>query len=471
MAGKAVPFLRFGNMAPTSDVLRFKFSSYGDSMLQKMNLLRQQKRFCDVTIRINNVAFLGHKIIFAACSPFLRDQFLLNDSKDVRISLLQSSDVGAQILLSCYTGILEFPVKELVNYLTAASYLQMGHIVERCTQALSKYIEPKLLSEDHSHNIGESSTSPTFPETSERPQESPPPDSEKHKLEDLIETGDVSDCETDSEDSNIRIVKVESLTSDIQESENGDSLSHLSNNFSNSVERAVANSPESQYSLINSTVDSRNNKVVDSCLENFVGDPPRLSEVVNGTSFMLAANEFELQGLSSFPNEEMAAAGGFLFKRNRGTKLFANKTMYTNHFKMQDKWLQKPHHCSTCGKVFQHLENFISHLKTHKLFLCLRCGKIFTQKSNLTRHIRVHTGIKPYQCTICGKTFTQKCSLQDHLNLHSGDRPHKCNYCDVGFAHKPALRRHLKEQHGKKCVDNVTEGSIQEITLEVDTIE
>ncbi|XP_007883254.1 zinc finger and BTB domain-containing protein 26 [Callorhinchus milii] len=447
------------NMAPNSEILRFKFTSYGDSMLQKMNVLRQQNRFCDVTIKINNVAFVGHKIILAACSPFLRDQFLLNESKEVRISLLQSSEVGEQILRSCYTGALEFPVKELVNYLTAASYLQMGHIVERCTEALTKYIEPKLLSDD----LGQASC------CAEQSQDVPSPNSERNQLGDLSPSGDVSDCDTDSEDSNIRIVKVESLTSDVQEAESG-TLRQLRAELGRASERRVASPPEPQHSLVNSTVDSRGHKA-GSCLQSYGGSRPRVSEVVNGTSFMLAANEFELQGLSSFPSEDLTGAGGFLFRRNRGTKLFANKALYTSHYKAQDKWLQKPHQCSKCGKIFHHLENFISHLKTHKLFLCLRCGKIFTQKSNLTRHIRVHTGIKPYQCTICGKTFTQKCSLQDHLNLHSGDRPHKCNYCDVGFAHKPALRRHLKEQHGKKCVDNVTEGSIQEISLEVNTID
>uniref|UniRef100_A0A4W3GW11 Zinc finger and BTB domain containing 26 n=1 Tax=Callorhinchus milii TaxID=7868 RepID=A0A4W3GW11_CALMI len=390
-------------MAPNSEILRFKFTSYGDSMLQKMNVLRQQNRFCDVTIKINNVAFVGHKIILAACSPFLRDQFLLNESKEVRISLLQSSEVGEQILRSCYTGALEFPVKELVNYLTAASYLQMGHIVERCTEALTKYIEPKLLSDD----LGQASC------CAEQSQDVPSPNSERNQLGDLSPSGDVSDCDTDSEDSNIRIVKVESLTSDVQEAESG-TLRQLRAELGRASERRVASPPEPQHSLVNSTVDSRGHKA-GSCLQSYGGSRPR-----------------DLTG---------------------------------------DKWLQKPHQCSKCGKIFHHLENFISHLKTHKLFLCLRCGKIFTQKSNLTRHIRVHTGIKPYQCTICGKTFTQKCSLQDHLNLHSGDRPHKCNYCDVGFAHKPALRRHLKEQHGKKCVDNVTEGSIQEISLEVNTID
>ncbi|MGH0119164.1 UNVERIFIED_CONTAM: hypothetical protein FKN15_053577 [Acipenser sinensis] len=119
--------------------------------------------------------------------------------------------------------------------------------------------------------------------------------------------------------------------------------------------------------------------------------------------------------------------------------------------------LQGPYLCPNCSLTFQFLENYVSHMREHKLFLCLRCGKTFTQKGNLTRHIRMHTGFKPYQCSVCTKTFTQKVSLQDHMNLHSGTRPHCCNYCKLHFAQKPALRRHLREMHRKSSADNFNE--------------
>lgn len=72
----------------------------------------------------------GYKVILAACSTFMRDQFLPTQSKHVRITILQSAEIGRKLLLSCYTGALEVKRKELLKYLTAASYLQMVHIVE-----------------------------------------------------------------------------------------------------------------------------------------------------------------------------------------------------------------------------------------------------------------------------------------------------------------------------------------------------
>lgn len=131
-------------MAQNQVILQFRFATFGDSMLQKMNLLRHQRRFCDVTVCINQVEVPGHKVVFAAGSSFLRDQFILQqDSSEVQISMIQEAEVGRQLLLSCYTGQLEFPELELVHYLTVASFLQMGHIVEQCTLALSKFIKPQ----------------------------------------------------------------------------------------------------------------------------------------------------------------------------------------------------------------------------------------------------------------------------------------------------------------------------------------
>ncbi|KAM4630903.1 uncharacterized protein ACJ7VT_000500 [Polymixia lowei] len=126
------------------EMLCFRLPSHGDSTLKHMNSLRSRQHFCDITIvASDNKTFRGHKVVLAACSPFLRDQFLLNPSSKLQVSVLHSSTVVCDLLQSCYTGILQFNPEEIVNYLTAASYLQMEHIVERCRGALKKYMQPR----------------------------------------------------------------------------------------------------------------------------------------------------------------------------------------------------------------------------------------------------------------------------------------------------------------------------------------
>ncbi|XP_018609859.1 zinc finger and BTB domain-containing protein 12 isoform X2 [Scleropages formosus] len=127
------------------EVLCFRLPGHGDATLQNLNTLRSSQHFCDITIVASDQqTFRGHKVVLAACSPFLRDQFLLNPSSELQVSMLYSSSVVCQLLQSCYTGILQFNPKEIVNYLTAASYLQMEHVVEKCRGALSQYLQPRV---------------------------------------------------------------------------------------------------------------------------------------------------------------------------------------------------------------------------------------------------------------------------------------------------------------------------------------
>ncbi|XP_056598128.1 zinc finger and BTB domain-containing protein 12-like isoform X2 [Triplophysa dalaica] len=126
------------------DLVSFRLPGHGDKAMSNMNSLRTQQHFCDVTIVAGGRRmFRGHKVVLAACSAFLRDQFLLNPSSELQVSMLHSSKVVCELLQSCYTGMLQFSAKEIVNYLTAASYLQMEHVVEKCRGALSQYMQPR----------------------------------------------------------------------------------------------------------------------------------------------------------------------------------------------------------------------------------------------------------------------------------------------------------------------------------------
>lgn len=103
-------------MSSSSDTLQFHFPTHGDSILRKMNGLREDYRFCDVTIllggpqgsTVQSLHFHGHKVVLAASSDFLRDQFLLHEGQvELNLGVVSSVEVGQRLLLSCYTGLLE----------------------------------------------------------------------------------------------------------------------------------------------------------------------------------------------------------------------------------------------------------------------------------------------------------------------------------------------------------------------------
>ncbi|XP_063288406.1 zinc finger and BTB domain-containing protein 6 [Pelobates fuscus] len=414
-----------------SEILHFRFDQQEDGVLHKMNILRKQNLFCDVSIYINDAEFHGHKVVFAARSTFMRDQFLLNQSRQVRITILQNAEVGQKLLMSCYTGVLEVRKKELLKYLIAASYLQMVHIVEKCTEALSRYLqnedtfdaeaqEPiKDVSSDNELDTAEnlnkdweiielSADSPInveFPVKKEG-------DCQEELHSPVSAKNDLSSVEIDYKDNEICIFRMDSLCDSANNADSDQFTQPCTSSKSNLY------FSETQHSLINSTVENRMNDLPGSQVQG-------LQDGGNQSGMM--------QGLQT------GAEGACLWR----------------------------HQCPKCPRGFLHLENYLRHLKMHKLFLCLQCGKTFTQKKNLNRHIRGHMGIRPFQCSICMKTFTAKSTLQDHLNIHSGNRPYKCHCCDMDFKHKSALKKHLNSVHGRIGSDKANL-DITEITIDYD---
>ncbi|XP_010875632.1 zinc finger and BTB domain-containing protein 26 [Esox lucius] len=416
----------------SSDTLHFRLFSpaHDDSILQKMNRLREDQRFCDITLILGtgSVRFQGHRVVLAASSAFLRDQFLLHEgSRELPVAVVPSAEVSHRLLLSCYTGHLEVPLRELVGYLTAASALQMSHVVERCAQAVSQYLDPTL-----AHLKLERS-----PETEGTP--SPPPGNIKPQPSlACLDMGDVrgedpKDRDLDSEDS-FQMVHTNSP--------------YLYTQYPHptGAHRRKQRPPTSCREYIDRTFSPAPSPGHSS---SGLADSSQDQEVDGNSGedmYMLAAHHMQGVGGGSLRPESRFHMG-----------LVGGRTGAEFSECGQELLLQRPYLCRKCDRVFHHLDSYVGHLKEHKLYLCMLCGKCFSQKSNLTRHIRVHTGVKPFQCPLCHKTFSQKATLQDHLNLHTGDKPHKCNYCAIHFAHKPGLRRHLKDIHGKSSLQNMFE--------------
>uniref|UniRef100_A0A3Q2ZHB6 Zinc finger and BTB domain containing 12, tandem duplicate 2 n=1 Tax=Kryptolebias marmoratus TaxID=37003 RepID=A0A3Q2ZHB6_KRYMA len=398
----------------------FRLPGHGDTTLKHMNSLRSRQHFCDITIvASNNQTFKGHKVVLAACSPFLRDQFLLNPSPRLQVSMLYSSSVVCDLLQSCYTGFLQFNPEEIVNYLTAASYFQMEHIVERCRGALEKYVHASI----HSDSPPPTGPSPVH-------QHSPAVLSVEENSETSAQ-GSIQHHDDGSvlDEACVRVPEKRPLSiahrQDLWYLAAGGLGGGLGLDFSQEELKAAgsylsAEIPRLEFSLSNSHGD-------------------KVSPI--------AAN-----GLSHFSLEESDAGEG-----SSGLTVGTNEAGDESVAVVgSTSSVTGPVICEHCGLTFPSAHSLAVHSRsTHLMYGCPCCGKHFHHATNLTRHMAVHRGgSKAHQCPLCYKTFTQKSTLIDHMNLHSGERPHHCAYCHARFAHKPALRRHLKEQHGKTTGQN-----------------
>ncbi|XP_051268051.1 zinc finger and BTB domain-containing protein 26-like [Dicentrarchus labrax] len=445
-------------MSSSPDTLQFCFPTHGDYILCKMNALRKEHHLCDITLLLGGPQcstvqpfhFHGHRVVLAASSDFLRDQFLLHEGRaKLSVGVVSSVEVGKRLLLSCYTGLLEVPLRELVSYLTAASALQMSQVVEKCAQAVSKYLSPTLAflklernSEEKEiqkpgnlKNLDERDTaqpSTCIQEASSRERGVVVIQSKLGASQDSKVDGQGLKEAKDDERVNIELSEDEEIQI-VHTNKSSDQDHHMAGSLKCNLHPPT----DVQYEDL---VDSSQDQDEDAGEEQKEGEE----------MFLLAA---ELQECGELMESNLLCRSGAPL-----SKTHCSADEQTEH--SDSILIQRPYLCRRCDRVFQHLESYVGHLKEHRQYLCLVCGKGFSQKSNLTRHIRVHTGVKPFRCPLCHKTFSQKAMLQDHFNLHTGDKPHKCNYCAVHFAHKPSLRRHLKDIHGKSSLQNVLEEAV-----------
>lgn len=447
-------------MACGIEILRFQLPGHEAATLRNMNQLRSEERFCDVTIVGDSLKFRGHKVILAACSPFLRDQFLLNPTSELQVSLMHNAKIITNLLLSCYTGTLEFVLPEIVNYLIAASYLQMDHVVEKCRNALHQYIEPNINLKEEITGAArmaraKGTSSGHFKELEQAPKTSNQAHSRvgmssgkdlglKIETSEEEEEDDNYDDQEDDSVSDLCIVQVENAMDMSQREKH---LQQVCDWVTDGEEAA-----EQEEAQVNSTMELERSHpgVVKACYS--------FSENTEGEGLLIIP--------SSLHEEREAAASsgecGSSISGLSGVPYGPSSETVKNFLRVRNPLRNLK--CPKCDEAFQGVEKLVFHMRAqHFIFMCPRCGKQFNHSSNLNRHMNIHRGLKSHTCGICGKCFTQKSTLHDHMNLHSGERPYHCSYCNVRFAHKPAIRRHLKEQHGKTTAENVMEASMAEM--------
>lgn len=119
-----------------SDSIQLDIPDFSNSVLSHLNQLRVQGRLCDIVVNVQGQSFRAHKVVLAASSPYFRDHMSLSQMSTVSLTVIRNPSVFEQLLSFCYTGRLVLQLADIISYLTAASFLQMQHIIDRCTQIL-----------------------------------------------------------------------------------------------------------------------------------------------------------------------------------------------------------------------------------------------------------------------------------------------------------------------------------------------
>ncbi|XP_063000695.1 zinc finger and BTB domain-containing protein 43 [Elgaria multicarinata webbii] len=461
-------------MEPGTNSFRVEFPDFSNTILQKLNQQRQQGQLCDVSIVVQGHLFRAHKAVLAASSPYFCDQVLLKNSRRIILPDVMNPRVFENILLSTYTGRLVMPAPEIVSYLTAASFLQMWHVVDKCTEVLEG--NPSVLCQklnrasDH-----QSPSSSNYNGLVESFELGPAGQTDFHKAQELR---DGENEEESSKDELLsQLTEHEYLPSNSstehdrlstgmtsQDGEEGASdgaeyqytrplyskpsiMSHKrwihvkTERFVQDCEGAEAHGPYDEHQVS----ESMNAAQADHSVQTSVPEDLRVSEKKMDTGFSGQANESNYDEQVDFYGSSMEEFSG---ERSDSTL-----NLQRQEAGGYGEGLDLP------SRIKE--ENALSGFPTaDKLYPC-QCGKSFTHKSQRDRHMGMHLGLRPYGCGVCGKKFKMKHHLVGHMKIHTGIKPYECNICGKRFMWRDSFHRHVtsctKSYQACKVEQNATE--------------
>ncbi|XP_057252605.1 zinc finger and BTB domain-containing protein 9 [Pezoporus wallicus] len=116
--------------------VQISFPQHAASLLESLNLLRLEGKFCDVHVHVGGRVFPAHKSVLAAASPFFHDKLLLQDGARLLLPPAIDPDAFEGLLHLIYSGRLSLVLDALPGHLLVASGLQMWHVVDQCSEIL-----------------------------------------------------------------------------------------------------------------------------------------------------------------------------------------------------------------------------------------------------------------------------------------------------------------------------------------------
>ena len=116
------------NMAARSEPMTANPSQHRQGVTERLDTLRRNESFCDITVAVKGTKFKAHKVVLAAASPFFLSLLESNmrESKEqvIRIELEEATaPVMEDVLKYIYTGNVSVTEESGHNLIATADYL------------------------------------------------------------------------------------------------------------------------------------------------------------------------------------------------------------------------------------------------------------------------------------------------------------------------------------------------------------
>nr|XP_020826130.1 zinc finger and BTB domain-containing protein 37 isoform X2 [Phascolarctos cinereus] len=446
--------------------IQLEIPDFSNSVLSHLNQLRMQGRLCDIVVNVQGQAFRAHKVVLAASSPYFRDHMSLNEMSTVSISVIKNPTVFEQLLSFCYTGRICLQLADIISYLTAASFLQMQHIIDKCTQILEG-IHFKINVAEVEAELGQTRTKhQERPPESHRvtpnlnrplsPRHNTPKGSRRGQVSTVLDIRELSPPE---ESTSPQIIE---QSSDVESREPILRINRAGQWY---VETGVADrggrSDDEVRVLGGVRIKTEN-------LEEWLGTENQPSGEDGSSAEEVAAMVIDTTGHGS-GGQENYALGSSAPKATRPTSSEMDRfspsgsvvTLTERHRarsespgrmdepKQPNSQVEESAMIGVSGYVEYLREQEVSErwFRYNPRLTCIYCAKSFNQKGSLDRHMRLHMGITPFVCRMCGKKYTRKDQLEYHIRKHTGNKPFHCHVCGKSFPFQAILNQHFRKNH------------------------
>ncbi|CAI9575368.1 unnamed protein product [Staurois parvus] len=441
----------------SNSFIQFEVPEYSSTVLSQLNELRMQGKLCDIIVHIQGQPFRAHKAVLAASSPYFRDHSALSTMSGLSISVIKNPNVFEQLLSFCYTGRMSVQLKDVVSFLTAASFLQMQCVIDKCTQILesihSKISVVGVGGEDSQSNHNGVKDDSFF----------------ANPVEISPSYGGQGRPSIVGNDLKIDGVASKSLRNRPQEegqSDRGSSGSISEHEIQIEGDQDHADTVrENQVSEVKVKTEKSDRP---SCSDSSsLGDDGYHTELVDGeqvTMLNVGSYGSVLQHAYSY-----SQAASHTTNLSEPYKSISNSSPSRSMLSCYRGGRARPKRASNITSEVHNViqspesETVISapayesspqekasrgywHPYSERL-ICIYCGKTFNQKGSLDRHMRLHMGITPFVCRFCGKKYTRKDQLEYHIRGHTDDKPFRCEVCGKCFPFQGTLNQHLRKNH------------------------
>ncbi|XP_054644475.1 zinc finger and BTB domain-containing protein 37 [Dunckerocampus dactyliophorus] len=422
-----------------SGSIQLDIPDFSNSVLSHLNQLRAQGRLCDIVVHVQGQSFRAHKVVLAASSPYFRDHMALSQMSTVSLTVIRNPSVFEQLLGFCYTGRLSLQLCDIISYLTAASFLQMQDVIDRCTHILEG-IHLKISVADPDQRPADQDAVSPRPRTLEAPvrgarHAGPPP------------LGSSTEATSPGEETLSPTVGPGGLE------QPGASVSRAAKEPILRINRAGQWYMETGGEVDEGTIVD-GIRIKTERTEQWIGTGRDREDagLAEGGSAMI----IDVSGHSTLvPGSCVVRPSSSVGDADRFSPT-GSVLVLADHQRAKSESPSRtddPGHASSQGEEPVAYEDYVRDQAGDRWFrynprlTCIYCCKSFNQKGSLDRHMRLHMGITPFVCRLCGKKYTRKDQLEYHIRKHTGNKPFTCRLCAKSFPFQAILNQHLRKNH------------------------